>query len=186
MKKIALGLFLLTTLTFATTVTFHGVKATLNSDGLKVGAKAPVFYTTTIDLEEMAIGGKKNRVQVIAFIPSLDSGTCRLETMEFNKRISFMNNVLLTIVSKDLPYTQKRFCKENSIKNIITVSDYKDVNNALRYGATISSPVFLEGLFARVIYIINTEGKIAYVQVVKEITKQPDYDSIIRALKKIH
>lgn len=186
MQKISFLLVLLTSLTFATTVTFHGVEATLNSNGIKVGDKAPVFYTTTADLEEMAVGGKKDKVQIIAFIPSLDTGTCRLETVTFNRKISNMGDVLLTVVSKDLPYAQKRFCKENNIKNIITVSDYKDVNNALRYGTTISSPAFLEGLFARVVYIIDTKGKVAYVQVVKEINDQPDYAAIMRALKTIH
>ena len=186
MQKIGFLLVLLTSLTFATTVTFHGVEATLNSNGIKVGAKAPVFYTTTADLEEMAIGGKKGKVQVIAFVPSLDTGTCRLEAVTFNKKISNMGNVILTIVSKDLPYAQKRFCTENNIKNIITVSDYKDVNNALRYGTTISSPAFLEGLFARVVYIVDTQGKVAYIQVVKEINDEPDYRAIIDALNKIH
>ena len=185
MKKIGLLLAVLASWAFATNVTFHGIETTLNSNGLKVGANAPVFVTTTVDLEEMAIGGKKDRVQVIVFSPSLDTGTCHLETVAFNKKISYMGNVLLTVVTKDLPYAQKRFCKDNDITNIITVSDYKDVNNALRYGTTISSPAFIEGLFGRVIYIVNTLGKVAYVQVVKEISEEPDYEEIIRALKKI-
>lgn len=185
MKKVGLLLVLLTSLTYATTVTFHGVEATLNSNGLKIGAKAPVFNTTTVDLEEMAVGGKKERVQVIVFSPSLDTGTCRLETIAFNKKISQMGNVLLTVVTKDLPYAQKRFCKDNNINNIMTVSDYKDVNNALRYGATISSPAMIEGLFGRVIYIVDTQGKVAYVQVVKEISYEPNYNEIIKALKTI-
>lgn len=185
MKKIGLLILLFTSLTFATTVTFHGIETTLNSNGLKVGANAPVFHTTTVDMEDMAIGGKKERVQVIVFSPSLDTGTCQLETISFNKNISKMGNVLLTVITKDLPYAQKRFCKDHDIKNIITVSDYKDVNNALRYGATISSPAMVEGLFGRVIYIVDTQGKIAYVQVVREISLEPDYEDIIKALKKI-
>jgi thiol peroxidase len=185
MKRISVIWVLLTSFALATTVAFHGVEVTLNSNGLKVGDDAPVFYTTTIDLEEMAIGGKKDKIQVIAFIPSLDTGICKLETIAFNKKIAQMHNVLLTVVSKDLPYAQQRFCRDNNIKNIMTVSDYKDVNNALRYGATISAPAMLEGLFARVIYIVDTQGKIAYTQVVKEITNEPDYDAIIKALKGI-
>jgi len=46
----------------------------------------------------------------------------------FNKKIAQMVNVLLT------------------------VSDYKDVNNALKYATTISFPAMIEGLFGRVIY----------------------------------
>lgn len=185
MKKVGLVLVLLISIVSARTVTFHGIEASLNSNGLKVGADAPIFYTTTVDLEEMAIGGKKDRVQVIVFSPSLDTETCKVETVTFNKKISEMGNVLLTVVTKDLPYAQKRFCQEHNINNIMTVSDYKDVNNALRYGTTISSPPMVEGLFGRVIYIIDTQGKVAYIQVVKEISYEPNYEEIIQALKQI-
>lgn len=185
MKKIFIMLMLSVSLGFATTVAFHGLEVTLNSNGLKVGDKAPIFNATTIDFEDTTVGGKKDKVQLIAFIPSINTTTCILEVIEFNKQISKMKNVLLTIVSKDLPFTQQKFCRDNSIKNIQTVSDYKGANNAKRYGTTISAPVMLEGLFGRVIYIVDTEGKIAYVQVVKEISEQPNYDNILQALKKI-
>ncbi|WP_455757222.1 thiol peroxidase [Sulfurimonas sp.] len=185
MKKIGLTLLLTATMTFATMVSFNGAPVTLNSNGLKVGDSAPAFNATTIEFTDTVVGGKKNKVQVIAFVPSLDTRTCRIETIEFNKKIANMSNVLLTIVSKDLPFTQQRFCRDNSITNIETVSDYKDANNALRYGTTISAPAFLEGFFGRVIYIVDTKGKIAYVQVVKEIADQPNYDQVVRALKNI-
>jgi len=185
MKKIVLLFVLLTSAILARDVTFHGLDVTLNSNGLKIGDDAPVFYTTTINLEEMAIGGQKDKVQVIAFSPSLDTGTCELETVTFNKRIAEMGNVVLTVVTKDLPYAQKRFCTTHNIKNIHVVSDYKDVNNALRYGATVSSPAMIEGLFGRVIYIVDTKGKVAYRQFVKEISYEPNYQEIIKALKDI-
>lgn len=185
MQKIGLMLLLVASLAFGKTVTFNGIEVTLNSNGLKVGDAAPMFNATTIDFEDTVVGGKKNKVQVIAFIPSLDTKACRLEAMEFNQRIAMLNNVHLSIVSKDLPFTQKSFCRDHSIKNIQTVSDYKDANNALRYGTTISAPAFLEGLFGRVVYIVDSQGKIAYVEVVKEITEQPNYKAIIKALQKI-
>jgi thiol peroxidase len=96
-----------------------------------------------------------------------------------------MKNVTITVVSKDLPFAQGRFCKSNKIKNITTVSDFKDAKNTLKYGTTITSPKNLEGYFGRVVYIVDTKGKIAYVQIVKEITKEPNYKAIIKALKKI-
>ncbi|VAY87040.1 Thiol peroxidase, Tpx-type [hydrothermal vent metagenome] len=185
MNKIVLSLVLSFSVVFATTVAFDGKKVILNSNGYKVGDTASMFNAVKTDLSEMTIGGKKDKVQVIAFVPSLDTGVCKLETIAFNHKIGKMKNVILTVVSKDLPFAQARFCKDNKITNIYTVSDYKDANNALRYGATISAPSFLEGFFGRVVYIVDTKGKIAYVQVVKEITKEPNYKEIINALKKI-
>lgn len=186
MKKILLMLILSVSLSLATTVTFNGVEVTLNSNGLKVGDEAPVFNATTINFEDTTVGGKKDKIQIIAFVPSFNTTVCQLEVIEFNRKVSKMENVLLTIVSKDLPFTQLKFCRDNSIKNIETVSDYKDANNAKRYGATVSAPVFLEGIFGRVVYIVDTEGNIAYVEVVKDMTLQPNYNAIIKALEKIN
>lgn len=186
MKKIVLVFGLLVSYVFASTVTFNNVPVTLNSDGLNVGDKAPTFYAVDIEFKEAEVGGEKDKVQVIAFIPSLDTAVCRLEAIRFNREIGKMIDVELTIVSKDLPFTQAKFCRDNSIVNVKTVSDYKDDNHVLRYGTTISSPTFLEGLFGRVVYIVNSDGKIAYKQVVKEITLEPNYDEILKALKDIY
>ena len=86
MKKI-LAFALLTSVLWATTVTFKGEEVTLNSKGLKIGDTAPVFMAVNKDFMEVSVGGVKNKVQVIAFIPSFDSGTCKLETIAFNQKI---------------------------------------------------------------------------------------------------
>ena len=185
MRKIFIALTLLVSATFATTVAFNGLKVTLNSDGLQVGDNAPAFVATTIEFKDTVVGGKKDKIQVLAFVPSLDTKTCELETIAFNKKIEKMDNVHVTIISKDLPFAQKNFCGNHDIKNVQTVSDYKHANNAKRYGTTISSPAFLEGFFGRVVYIIDTEGKIAYVQVVKEIADEPDYVAVMKVIKSI-
>lgn len=179
MKKI-LVLALLTSSLWATTVTFKGEEVTLNSKGLKVGQTAPSFETVDKNFMEVTVGGKSDKVQVIAFIPSFDTRVCKLETLAFNEKISKMKNVEVKIVSKDLPFTIGRFCHDNKIKNITTVSDYKDANHALRYGTTISAPAFLEGFFGRVVYIVDTDGVVTYKEVVQEITNEPNYENIIK------
>ncbi|MBC8237941.1 MAG: thiol peroxidase [Helicobacteraceae bacterium] len=185
MRKIIIGLTFLVSASFATTVAFNGLDVTLNSNGLKVGDNAPAFIATTIDFQDTVVGGKQDKLQVLAFVPSLDTNTCELETIAFNKKVEEMRHVQVTIISKDLPFAQKNFCGDHNIKNVQTVSDYKDANNAKRYGTTISAPAFLEGFFGRVVYIVDTKGKIAYVQVVKEISDEPDYDAVLQVLKKI-
>ena len=185
MRKIILGLTFLVSASFATTVAFNGLAVTLNSDGLKVGDNAPAFTATNIEFQDTVVGGQKDKLQVLAFIPSLDTNTCELETIAFNKKVEEMSHAQVTIISKDLPFAQKNFCGNHNIKNVQTVSDYKDANNAKRYGTTISAPAFLEGFFGRVVYVIDTKGKVAYVQVVKEIADEPNYEEVMQVLKKI-
>jgi len=184
MKKI-FTLILFSSVVWANTVTFKGEEVTLNSKGLKVGQDAPEFFAVSKNFNEVTVGGKKDKVQVIAFIPSFDTDTCKLETIAFNKKISEMKNVIVTIISKDLPFSIEKFCHDNKIKNVVTLSDYKDANHALRYGATISAPAFLEGFFSRVVYVVDTNGKVAYKEVVKEIIDEPNYNEVIRAVNRL-
>ena len=184
MKKLII-LLLATTALWSTTVTFKGEEVTLNSKGLKVGDKAPLFHAVDKSFQEITVGGKSDKVQVIAFVPSFDTGVCKLETIAFNEKVSKMKNVVVTVVSKDLPFAIERFCHDNSITNVATVSDYKDANHALRYGATISAPPFLEGFFGRVVYVVDTNGKITYKEIVPKIDNEPDYKAIIEAVNSL-
>ena len=180
-----LALVLLTSSLWATSVTFKGEEVSLNSNGLKIGMEAPVFTAVNKDFVEVTVGGKKDKVQVIAFIPSFDSDVCKRETIVFNQKVSKMKNVILMVISKDLPFALGRFFHDNKIKNIITLSDYKDANNVLRYGATISSPIFLEGFFGRVVYVVDTNGKVTYKEVVPELSDEPNYENIINAVNSL-
>ena len=184
MKKVLL-LVLFSSLVWATTVTFKGEEVTLNSKGLKVGDMAPAFMAVNKDFMEVSVGGAKAKIQVIAFVPSFDTGVCKLETLAFNEKAFKMKNVEVILVSKDLPFSIGRFCNDNNIKNVNTVSDYNHVNNVRRYGATITAPVFLEGFFGRLVYVVNTDGKITYKEVVNEITHEPDYDKVIKAVENL-
>ncbi len=185
MKKILLSLVILGTLLSAQTVTFKGEEVTLNSKGLQVGDNAPIFHTVDKNFQEVVVGGKSDKLQIVAFVPSFDTGVCRLETLSFNEKVAKMKNVVVYAVSKDLPFAIGRFCHDNKITNVITVSDYKDANNALRYGATISAPVFLEGFFGRVVYIVDTKGVIIYKEIVSEISNEPDYKKIMAVVSKL-
>ena len=184
MKKL-LVVALLTSALWATTVTFKGEEVTLNSKGLKVGDSAPIFAAVDKNFMEVMVGGKSDKVQIIAFVPSFDTGVCKLETLAFNEKISKMKNVEVKLVSKDLPFAIGRFCHDNKITNVNTLSDYKDANHALRYGTTISAPSFLEGFFGRVVYVVDTNGKVTYKEVVSEITHEPDYDKVIKAVNSL-
>jgi thiol peroxidase len=40
-------------------------------------------------------------------------------------------------------------------------------------------------LLARAVFLIDRQGTIQYIQLVKELTKEPDYEAILGALKKL-
>ncbi|HID79339.1 MAG TPA: thiol peroxidase [Aquificales bacterium] len=168
----------------AETVTLKGNPVTLAGPTLNVGDNAPTARVVTKELSEKEIGGKRDKVQLIITVPSLDTPVCETETKKFNELLKdFTDKVDVTVVSMDLPFAEKRFCESFSIANITVASDfrYRDME---KFGVLIAEGV-LKGLLARAVFVVDTEGKIAYKQLVPEITNEPNYDEIIQALKKL-
>ncbi len=166
------------------TTKFQGNPVTLKGDFINInkGDRAPEVKVVKNDLSEKTIGGAKDKVQIIAFVPSLDTDVCATETRKFNQRVTELGDVDFTIVSMDLPFAQKRFCTTEGIDKLDVTSDYRNKEASEKYGVLISdSP--LQGLSARAIFVVGKCGKIAYKQIVPEITAEPDYDEVIEAVK---
>lgn len=84
----------------------------------------------------------------------------------------------------DLPFAQKRFCREFEINKIITLSDHRDADFGMKYGVLIKEL----RLPARAIFLIDKDDTVKYVEYVeyvKEVGMPPDYDNALKALKSI-
>lgn len=185
--RIIAALSIAATLAFAQHVTFQGNPVALEGTMPKVGDKAPTFTAVKNDLSEVRIGGAQKKTQIIAFVPSIDTPVCSLESKTFDDKVKQMKNVDLYIVSMDLPFAQKRFCGFESIGNITLASAYKraDHAGASQYGINIGEPL-LKDLFARALFVVNKDGVITYEQLVPEIANEPDYNAVIKAVNTLN
>ncbi len=167
----------------AQTVNLKGNPVALCGPTLNVGDPAPVAYVVTKDLQEIAIGGPSDKVQVIVTVPSLDTPVCETETKKFNELMAGMEGVAVCVISMDLPFAQKRFCESFNIGNVVVASDfrYRDME---KYGVLISEGA-LKGILARAIFVVDKQGKIAYIQLVPEITQEPNYDEVVAKVKEL-
>lgn len=163
-------------------VTFKGEPVTLSGKELNVGDDAPIVRLKGNDLGSVMVGGKKDKIQVINVVPSLDTPVCAEQTRVFNKRLAENNNVEVFVVSMDLPFAQGRFCSVEGIKHVRALSDFIHKELGEKYGVLVKdSP--LEGLLARAVFIIGLDGKIIYKEICEEITNEPDYEKAINAVK---
>ncbi|NPA32916.1 MAG: redoxin family protein, partial [Aquificae bacterium] len=88
-----------------------------------------------------------------------------------------------TVVSMDLPFAQKRFCESFSIGNLTVASDYR-YRDMTKWGVVIGEGA-LTGLLARAVFIVDKRGNVAYVQLVPEITQEPNYEEVLSKLKEL-
>ena len=163
-------------------VTMKGNPLTLVGNEIKVGDKTPDFSVVTNDLAVVTYDDFKGKKLIISAVPSLDTGICDKETKRFNQEASKLGpeTPILTI-SMDLPFAQKRWCAAANVNNVKTLSDHREASFGKAYGVLIKEL----HLLARAIFVLDSSGVVRYIQLVKEITTEPDYNAVLDAVKKI-
>lgn len=159
-------------------VKFQGSPVTLEGNTVKVGDTAPNFVAVDNDLNEFNtkdISGKR----VYLSVPSLDTPVCDLEVKRFNKEAAALDNVKVYTVSMDLPFAQARWCGNEGIENVKTVSDYKSRDFGKQYGTYIKEL----GLLTRSVFVVDENNKVVYVEYCEEVTSQPNFEEVLKVLK---
>ncbi len=166
----------------ARNIKFKGSPITLEGKILTIGAKAPDFKVLSQDMKDVTLSDFQGKVKIITSFPSLDTPVCNLQVREFNKRATGLSSeVVILGISKDLPFAQKRFCEMNGINNVTVLSDYKYSSFGINYGLLIKEL----NLLARTVLIIDKNDVIRYIQIVEELTNQPDYEDVFKHLEEI-
>ena len=161
-------------------ITAQGNPLTLLGDEVKVGDAAPDFSATANDMTQVEFSSFRGKTVIISAVPSLDTSVCSAQTHKFSEAaINFGPDVVVLTISMDLPFAQSRWCEANGVTNVQTVSDFKERTFGPAYGVLIKELK----LIARSVFIVDKEGIIRYIQIVKEVTTEPDYDDVLRALE---
>ena len=158
-----------------------GNDVALYGNQVNVGDVAPVVTLPNSALEEVTIGGASDKAQLIITIPSLDTPICAMEATKFNNQAA-VEGATVCVVSMDLPFAAKRFCSTEGIENLQVLSDFRDKCFSSTYGTLIAEGP-LRGLSARAIFVVGKDGKVAYKELVPEITEEPNYEAALQALK---
>ncbi|TMO62445.1 thiol peroxidase [Pseudoalteromonas aurantia] len=148
--------------------------------GVTEGQQAPDFKVVNDAFVPVKLSDFQGKAIVISVVPSLDTGICSLQTKYFNEQVAktFSNIEMLTI-SADLPFAQKRFCKQENIDKVVTLSDSVWRNFGENYGLYIKDM----GLLSRAVFILNKDHKIVYKQLVENLATEPDYSQVVVKLK---
>ncbi|MCX5675622.1 MAG: thiol peroxidase [Planctomycetota bacterium] len=163
-------------------VTFKGRPLTLLGAEVRIGQAAPDFTALDTGLAPVSLSSLRGKVVVIASVPSLDTPVCDLETRRFNQEAAALGpGVQVLTLSMDLPFAQKRWCGAAGVTNLKTLSDHRDAAFGMAYGVLIKEL----RLLARACFVVDRQGVIRYIQVVKEVGDEPDYAAVLDAVRKV-
>jgi thiol peroxidase len=161
-------------------ITFKGNPMTLLGPELKVGDTAPDFVVADNGLAAVTLSSYAGKIKIITAVPSLDTPVCDTETRRFNQEAAALpGEVVVLTVSLDLPFAQKRWCGAAGIDKVVTLSDYRERSFGLGYGVLIKELLLL----SRAVFVVDAANIIRYIQIVPEVTAEPDYAAAISAAK---
>src|SRR4051795_13026302 len=156
------------------TVLFKGKPVELAGPQLKPGDKAPEFSCVGAGLSVIGLTETAGKARLFNVVPSLDTPVCNTQTRRFNEELNALaDKAAAYTVSLDLPFAQQRWCTEAKVENLKNLSDVRDHSFGEHYGVLIKGlPI---PLMARAVFVVDPQNTIKYVQVVPEISSEPDY-----------
>ena len=163
-------------------VLFKGTPAHTNGELPKVGSHAPDFKLTAADLSDVSLANFQGKKKLMSVAHSLDTGVCAASTKRFSEFARDRGDVVVLVITCDLPFAQARFCSSEGIDNVVTLSLMRDRQFAEDYGVLLlDSPI--AGLTARATLVLDENDKVLYTQMGPELTVEPDYEPAFAALK---
>lgn len=163
-------------------ITVRGNPKTLRGEALKVGDRAPDCRLQDNKLAPVKLSSFLGKICVICTVPSLDTPVCDMETRRFNEEAGRLGpDVAILTVSMDLPFAQKRWCGAAGVDRVTTLSDHLDASLGEAYGVLIEEL----RLLCRAVFVVDRKGIIRYIQIVKEMTEEPDYGAVLDAVAKV-
>jgi thiol peroxidase len=164
------------------TITLDGNEIHTNGELPAVGDAAPDFKLVDSELNDRSLADFKGKKKILNIFPSLDgSPFCVASTKKFNEVARSRDDVATLAISADLPFAMSRFCSEEGVKNVSTLSMMRSKNFAKDYGVLIVDGP-LNGITCRAVVILDENDKVVYTELVPEIAQDPDYDKAIAAL----
>lgn len=162
-------------------VTFQGNPVVTAGDLPAVGSKAPAFTLTAGDLSEVTQETYAGKTVILNLFPSIDTPVCAASVRRFNAEASALGDTVVLCVSADLPFAHGRFCSVEGLDKVMPLSVFRAPEFGRDYGVAISEGP-LRGLLSRAVVIIDEIGIVKYSRLVAEITEEPDYEAVLRAL----
>jgi len=163
------------------TITLRGEEVHTAGDLPKVGSRVPEFTLTDSELNDVSMNNWHGRRRLLNIFPSIDTPVCAESTRKFNEFARANPDTAMIMISADLPFAHKRFCSDESLDNVVTLSNMRSRDFARDYGVLIEDGP-LAGLLARAVLVIDENEVVVHSELVSEIGNEPDYESALRAM----
>ncbi|MDP1608576.1 MAG: thiol peroxidase [Chlamydiales bacterium] len=162
-------------------ITLKGKTIHTNGSLPAIHTKAHDFELVDKELRTHTLHEFHGKRKLLATVPSLDTGVCSLMAKHCNQFGKSHPNVVILVISADLPFAQKRFCEAEQVHNVTTLSMMRNKDFGTSYGILITDGP-LAGILARSLIVLDEKDHVLYTELVPEIGEEPHYHKAFEKL----
>ncbi|UXY16771.1 thiol peroxidase [Chitiniphilus purpureus] len=163
------------------TVMLNGTPVSVGGRFPRPGDTAPSFMLVDTQLQDVPLSKYWGRRKVIAVVPSLDTVIGLAIARRLEGMAAALDNTSVIVVSVDTPYALQRVQQQEEFRRIQLLSTLRGRDFHKDYGVMITD-VPLSGLMATALIALDTGDTVRYAELVQDINREPDYDSMAQTL----
>src|SRR5688572_29711636 len=100
-------------------IKLKGNPVTTNGELPTRGSEVPGFRLVGKDLKDVSLHDFAGKKKVLNIFPSIDTSVCALSVKRFNDYARQHKDVVMLMISADLPFAMNRFCGAEAIDNVV-------------------------------------------------------------------
>ncbi len=146
-----------------------------------IGSRAPDFSLVDTKLRNVSFANWMGKRKILNIFVSIDAPVCAKSVVEFERFGGEIDDVVLLMVSYDLPFAHKRFHEEHELTHVVGLSAIRHAGFGENYGVQIVDGP-LAGMFARAVVVLDENNTVVHREHMEDISTEPDYAAAFRAL----
>ncbi|RHW52918.1 thiol peroxidase [Lactobacillus bombicola] len=148
-----------------------------NGQPPKVGEILPDLKVEKSDGSIVNLSELINKPTLISVVPDINTSVCSISTKRFNSEVDKYDNINFYTISTNSPSDQRNWCAAEGVVKMELLSDEK-----FDFGKKMGLFIEKMGLDSRSIWIVDTNQKILYQELIVEMTNEPNYDAALAFL----
>ena len=157
-------------------ITKRGEAFSLVKEPLKIGDQAADFELEDLKDKVFRLFQLLDKPLIISVVPDINTSVCSVQTRKFNEMMANFEEANFVTVSNNTKEQQASWCAAEGL-NLVMLHDPENTFGQA-YGVLIPEL----NVYARSVFVINSDGKIIYEEIVPEMTHEPDYQKAIDAV----
>lgn len=146
-----------------------------------VGSRAPDVSLVNTRLQNVSLAKWPGKRKIMNIFISVDTSVCAKSVIEFDRLGGERDDIVMLMVSYDLPFAHARFQEQHHLEHIVGLSAIRHAGFGENYGVHIVDGP-LAGMFSRAIIVLDENNTVVHNEHIEDVATEPDYSAAFRAL----